>query len=41
MISVGVKIVCYGFVGGGEGGGERSERVTHAVYETLKQWKLL
>ena len=28
----------------GEGGGgerERSEHVTHAVYETLKQWKLL
>ena len=26
--------------GGGQGG-ERSEHVTHVVYETLKQWKLL
>ena len=32
-----------GLGGGGGGGGEaeRPEHVTHVVYETLKQWKLL
>ena len=31
-----------GLGGVGRGGGaERSEHVTHVVYETLKQWKLL
>ena len=28
-------------MGWGVGGGLRSEHVTHVVYETLKQWKLL
>ena len=28
-------------LGGGGGEAERSEHVTHVVYETLKQWKLL
>ena len=36
------KFFCYGFGWGGGGGAcERSEHVADAVYETLKQWKLL
>ena len=38
--SVGLKIFCSGW-GGRGAGGEKSEHVTHVVYETLKQCKLL